>query len=850
MALLVQSRLPRNGTISTLPSSCALGAVEHPRAAVDTRVLDDEIREAGELERATVGGHLGVELVGHDVRVEEHAEERARVDELVAVHVPQDGDLRDDLALGVPLAEHARRDPPARRVEEPDALAGRVELARVEARLARGEDHGDVALELADGEAEAPALIVGGPRRNHPERHGVLLRRTEDPRGDLAERPVSAHRDDDVERIRVQRARHGRGRSSVGLGRKELAPGPALAEEREHALDPRRVLAALRRRVRDQKVRAAHGRDDRMGLMRCSGLFGVVLAAAGASIAFAACGGGGSDTGTDGGGNHGDGSVADDGAVVTTPQCQAQGGSAPVAQPTFVRNLKTGETGWFSSAAVVDLDKNGKKEIVAPFYSTFVYDAQGKQIGKGTATGGRVYAPGVVADLDGDGTTEIVVGGSDLQNTPGTSVVAYEWKNETLVPKAGWPVSTCSGGQCPEVRGMAAGDLDGDGKIEIVVTTTNTSDTGAQVFVFEPDGSLRAGWPRYNQTDDVTFNGQGNSGYGCYGENVGIGDIDDDADLEVLVTYDDHQINAFKKDGTSILASDWYTNPQSQYFGMRMGWGQFIRWFDPTIEDSHYHFDPNGAWPSVDSTMWLQWTASPPNVVDVDGDGKNDVVGIPNAEEHEPYETQGYAFMVLQGAQGGGANAARRLPAFTNLPFSDKPAVRASDDYYPPSGIPAPTTVNILGDARPEIVAPINDGYVYAIGPDGTQLWRYDYAKGQSKTFASEVVVADLNQDGIPELVFGTYSLEPNGGHLVVLENTGALLWDIVLPNQGSDGNGIGVPAAPTLADLDGDGQLDIVVSTFDHGIDVFTVPGSGTSCMLWPTGRGLYLRAGRPMTP
>ncbi len=246
--------------------------------------------------------------------------------------------------------------------------------------------------------------------------------------------------------------------------------------------------------------------------------------------------------------------------------------------------------------------------------------------------------------------------------------------------------------------------------------------------------------------------------------------------------------------------------------------------------------------------MWLQWTASPPNVVDIDGDGKNEVVGIPNAEMHEPYVTQGYAFMVLQGAQNGGANAARRLPAFNALPISSQPAVRADDDYYPPNGIPAPTTVDILGDANPEIIAPINDGYIYAIAPDSTLLWKYDYAKGQPKTFASEVVVADLNNDGIPEIIFGTFSLQPNGGHLIVLENTGALLFDTILQNQGDGGgNGIGIPAAPTIADLDGDGQLEIVVSTFDHGIDVYTVPGSGTSCMLWPTGRGSYLRAGRP---
>src|SRR5258706_8794837 len=103
---------------------------------------------------------------------------------------------------------------------------------------------------------------------------------------------------------------------------------------------------------------------------------------------------------------------------------------------------------------------------------------------------------------------------------------------------------------------------------------------------------------------------------------------------------------------------------------MRMGWGQFIRWRDRTVEDNHYHFQ-TGAWPSVDTTMWLQWTASPPNVIDLDGDGKNDVVGIPNAEQHQPYETQGYAFVALEGNYGDGERAARRLAGFETLPFSD-----------------------------------------------------------------------------------------------------------------------------------------------------------------------------------
>jgi VCBS repeat protein/FG-GAP repeat protein len=526
------------------------------------------------------------------------------------------------------------------------------------------------------------------------------------------------------------------------------------------------------------------------------------------------------------------------GATTTSSGCTAAKRGAPVAAPKFVRTIATGETGWFSSPGLVDLNGDGRLEIVAPFSSTFVFDARGRLLGKGTATKGRVYAPGVVVDVDGDKVPEIVVGGNE-----GT-VAAYELRGGRLQLERGWPASTCSGGQCPEARGMAAADLDGDGRIEVVVTTTNTSSTGSQVFVFEPDGSTAPGWPRYDRSTDAVFNGAGNRGYGAYGENVGIGNLDDDPQLEIVVTFDNHQINLFNHDGTSVLAAPWYTNRESRYTGRRLGWGQFIRWLNPTVEDDHYHRHA-GPWPDVRKTMWLQWTASPPSVADLDGDGRNEVIGVPNAELKEPYETQAYAFMVLDGAQAGGARSARRHKGFVRLPLSAKPAVRPNGDWYPPSGIPAPAVVDIAGDRRPEIVASVPDGFVYAISPTGRRLWRYDYARGVAKTFASEVVAADLNRDGRPELVLGTYASAPGSGRLVVLSAAGKRLFDVRLPHQRNDGNGVGVPAAPSIGDLDGDGQLEIVLTTFDHGIDVFRIPGSGTNCLPWPTGRGNLLRNG-----
>ena len=115
--------------------------------------------------------------------------------------------------------------------------------------------------------------------------------------------------------------------------------------------------------------------------------------------------------------------------------------------------------------------------------------------------------------------------------------------------------------------------------------------------------------------------------------------------------------------------------------------------------------------------------------------------------------------------------------------------------------------------------------------------------------YASEVTVADLNQEGSPELLFTTYGDpdDPEAGYLFILGADGSLLHDIPLPDPGYNGNGNGAPAAPTVGDLDGDGQLEIFVQTFDHGLDVFTVPGSSDNCILWATARGGPLRMGQP---
>ena len=537
--------------------------------------------------------------------------------------------------------------------------------------------------------------------------------------------------------------------------------------------------------------------------------------------------------------------------------------AAPVQQPVLLRQIQWTGTSWFSSPIIHNLG-TGDKKLVGAYYDIIVWDQNFKEIarapyGSAYPHKGRIYAPAVCADLDQDGIWEIIVGSTE------GSVAAYEWRNNTLVSKSGWPASACDAGQCPEVRGLAAGDLDGNGSVEIVATTTQTNG-GAQVFVFNANGSryqptgLTAwnAWPRYNTLsgagNDADINGPGNHGYGCYGLNVGIGNLDDDPQLEIVVTYDNHQINVFQHDGVSMLASDYFTNRSSQYSGNRFNWGQFIRWFEPGVEEDHYHLH-TGDWPHPTTDKWLQWTESPPGVADVNGDGKNEVVAVANVEADEPYDTKHHSIMVLEGNYGDGSRSGRRLAAWENLPVSGYPQDRGTRTWYPPTNPPAPTIVNITGDARPEILYVAHDGFLYCTSPDNILLWKKDIRHQRALMYGSEIIVADLNLDNIPELILTTFgdpeNLAPGQAHgyLMVFDNAGNTLHDIVLPAQGTNGNGKGAPAAPTVMDLNGDGNLEIVVQTFGVGCFIYSVPGSSENLLLWPTGRGNYLRDGRPWT-
>lgn len=113
---------------------------------------------------------------------------------------------------------------------------------------------------------------------------------------------------------------------------------------------------------------------------------------------------------------------------------------------------------------------------------------------------------------------------------------------------------------------------------------------------------------------------------------------------------------------------------------------------------------------------------------------------------------------------------------------------------------------DIDGDGRPEIVfgTYFNDEQVYACNAeDGSILWKFKSEGGPIDTSA---LLQDVDADGRPEVIFGDSAT----GTLFCLNGAGAPVWTF----KGQSGT----DSPPAAADLDGDGRVEIVYGTMFDG--------------------------------
>lgn len=231
------------------------------------------------------------------------------------------------------------------------------------------------------------------------------------------------------------------------------------------------------------------------------------------------------------------------------------------------------DTGWCEDAyhgqpVLRDVDGDGSLEILAASYSVQCLDAatgalkwrfpvgsDRNSTTNGTGLSFRTWPNLYVGDIDADGKNEIVAGhGSSILHQG--SVAVYD---ENGYFKPGWPQSLPD-----EVYSIAVADLDNDGTLEIAAGI-GVAD-GLSVYVYEHDGSLRSGWPQLDAEhdgnkvwgvlpdSDPKATSLGYS-YGVFNDNIAIGDIDGDGTPEIVVPADMGQICAYRPDGTQVRSS-------------------------------------------------------------------------------------------------------------------------------------------------------------------------------------------------------------------------------------------------------------------------------------------------------
>jgi hypothetical protein len=330
------------------------------------------------------------------------------------------------------------------------------------------------------------------------------------------------------------------------------------------------------------------------------------------------------------------------------------------------------------------------------------------------------------------------------------------------------------------------------------------------------DGSVVDGWPQAADCEECDHNGG-------FNQNIGIADLDGDGKPEVVSAYDAAYVGVMRADGKPFPADT----------GFASEWSSGV----PMFHDLDLARQGWGAGDSADSVDRDEFTYSPPSFADVDGDGKPEIILYSFRHRIGDTAALGNCLWALHADM-------TRAKGFEKPLCSDAPIFTG---YYNNvvETAPAPAIGNIAGDARPEIVAASNDGTVRAFSPDGAELWKYTYdVKGEPWIMASEPVIGDLNDDGVPEIVFTTYSVDQAVSHLTILDNNGRMQRKAVLDKRGA-------MASPALADVDGDGKLDILISLKDvvgtgqGGVQIWTVASAGGAKPAWPMARGNSLRTG-----
>lgn len=474
---------------------------------------------------------------------------------------------------------------------------------------------------------------------------------------------------------------------------------------------------------------------------------------------------------------------------------------------------------------------------------------------------GHIPSP-VLADINGDGVLDIIIAtknGRVIAVTNNGSSYGTKLFDVDISPAFGMAPNTQKIESSPAVA-----DIDKDGFLEIVVGTGQAHPTNCYkggVIVLDHNGAVKPNWPKL--TSDFVISPE-NCPDPVY-SSPALGDLDNDGDLEIVVGSFDKRIYAWHHNGTLVNGFP----PDSKHFP-RFGWpilqGRLADtiWGSPALAD----MDNDGFLDIIIGTdegnFDFSWGG--------DNDGWNCPYAIPAVIDWSPGYCGGTVYGLdrfghtLPGFHIKTLETVQSTPAlydidedgipeifigtgswyFNNSPDHPTDGFRIFGWDHEGNDLPGweggqvlsgstpavPAVGDIDGDGDPEVVALSMDKKLYAWHHTGTPVSGFPMTpvdqsgNGYTYNVGHGLILADYTGDGAMEMFV------PTSWSVTIVAGDGTQLTTTTSPPNADYylANGT-LRNMPAIGDVDGDGELEMVVS--NSNLYVWDLPGSGAAD--WP---------------